>query len=85
MSVEFSDETTAIQRPSTGNISGNQRTVLVGLILKTGIVKNTTQANYCLIGLSILFFLTSLYFFWNLSVDEPKSHKTFDEIVREAQ
>ena len=60
MSVEFNDESNQIsQRRSSEN---NRPPKLVGWVLKTGIAKTETQANYILLILAGVAFVFSLYF-----------------------
>ncbi len=67
MSVEFEDETNQAKNFANNRFSNNnQPPKLVGWILKTGLVKNENQANYVLIALAIVAFLTSLYYFSDL-------------------
>ncbi len=40
------------------------------LIMKTGLAKNATQANYVIVGIALLLFLISAFFFFGGSDDE---------------
>lgn len=83
MSVEFNDEISNLQNSYTGNLPKNQSQGLIGWVIKIGIAKNTTQANSILIALSVLFFLTSFYFFWNQSTDNGKTLRSLDQVTTE--
>lgn len=69
MSVEFEDEQTEARVLYSRFMPSNQLPKLVGWVIKTGIVKNENQANYFLIGLAVVAFLVSVYFF--ISSQEP--------------
>lgn len=83
MSVEFNDEISNLQSAYANNSSRSQSQGLIGWVIKIGIAKNTTQANGILVTLSILFFLTSFYFFWNQSIDNKKTLRSLDQVTTE--
>ena len=55
---------------------------MIKWVLKTGIVKNPKQANYVLVGLAIVFFGLSIYFF--VSASGGSSSKTNTPAVNPA-
>jgi hypothetical protein len=70
MSVEFEDEQNEARVLYSRFMPSNQLPKLVGWVIRTGIVKNETQANYFLIGLMFIALLTSFYFWGGLLIPE---------------
>lgn len=82
MSVEFEDEQTEARVLYSRFMPSNQLPKLVGWVIKTGVVKNETQANYFLIGIMFVFLLSSFYFWGNILIPEKRViGPTFEEII----
>lgn len=63
MSIEFNDEQNQ-NRVLYGRFAqSNQAPKLVTWLLKIGVAKNETQANYILIGIAVIAFALSFYIF----------------------
>ena len=82
MPVEFNDE----QNPNRvlyGRFTeSNQAPKLVTWLLKLHIVKNQDQANKVLIGIALLAFLTSFFFFANLFSTPQTKTAGLEEILQ---
>lgn len=63
MPVEFNDEQNQNKVLYGRFTQSNQAPKLVTWLLKIGIAKNETQANYFLIGIAIIAFVASFYIF----------------------
>ncbi len=55
--VKFEEDEVLVDKASLTS----RRTALAGMIMKLGIAKNETQANYVLIGLMVVCLLATLY------------------------
>ncbi len=55
--VKFEEDEILVDKASLVS----RRTALAGILMKAGIVKNETQANYVLIGLMVVCLLATLY------------------------
>jgi len=67
-SVQFEEDSTLSGRPTvlySRFQASSHPPALVRLLLKLGIAKTTTQANYFLLGTVILFFALAIYIFGN--------------------
>ncbi len=84
MSVEFNDESNQIsQRRSSEN---NRPPKLVTWLLKIGVAKNESQANYVLIGVAIVAFILSFYLWGGFLVPAKKFQgPTLEEILKVSQ
>ena len=58
--VDFEEQNWQVTRPGDERKSESK---MAKLILKTGLLKDPKQATYVLIGIAILFFALSIYFF----------------------
>lgn len=59
--VQFNPED---EQFSSGELHATPKeSFLIKLVLKTGLVKNSTQANYVLVVIAIVFFATSIFLF----------------------
>ncbi len=72
MSVEFEDEQNEARVLYSRFMPSNQLPKLVGWVIKTGVVKNETQANYFLIGLAFIALISSFYFWGDLLIPEKR-------------
>jgi hypothetical protein len=69
--VQFDDENSMNYSNSFRQNSGPRPGVFEGLLIKTGLVKNVTQANYVLIGLIVLCITLTIFIFFK-SLSGPK-------------
>lgn len=58
-----------------------KKSKLVQLVMKTGLVKDETQANYVLLGLSILFFIATIFIVRNMMGGGAKGGVTYIEDI----
>jgi len=72
MSVEFEDEQNEARVLYSRFMPSAQLPKLVGWVIKTGVVKNETQANYFLIGLAFVALISSFYFWGGLLISERR-------------
>lgn len=83
MPVEFNDEQNQ-NRVLYGRFAqSSQAPKLVTWLLKIGIAKNETQANYILIGVAIIALISSFYIFFRSNADTRPLTGSF-ELMRES-
>jgi hypothetical protein len=84
MPVEFNEESNQ-NRVLYGRFAqSSQAPKLVTWLLKIGIVKSESQANYVLIGIAVVAFAWSIYLFSRSSIDTRPAVGSF-ESMRESQ
>lgn len=84
MPVEFNDESNQNKVLYGRFAQSSQAPKLVTWLLKIGIAKNETQANYILIGIAVIAFVASFYMFFKSSGDTRPPIGSF-ESMRESQ
>lgn len=82
--VQFNPEDTSFNAPTYRDTMKKPK--MVQLMMKTGLVKDETQANYALLGLSILFFALTVVVVLNMTgFGTPKGGVTYIEDIPEAE
>jgi hypothetical protein len=85
MSVEFEEEQAQSHVLYSRFMPSNQLPKLVGWVIKSGVVKNETQANYFLIGLAFVALISSFYFWGGILIPEKKFPPAEPPIYQEPQ
>lgn len=80
MPVEFNDEYNLNKTSYTQQTIGSQTPKLVGILLKTGIVKNENQANYILMLIVIIALSTSFFLFFKSSTENRPIMGSFESM-----
>jgi len=80
MPVEFNDEQNQ-NRVLYGRLAqSNQAPKLVTWLLKIGIAKNETQANYILIGIAVIALISSIYLLFRSNSDTRPTPGSFEQV-----
>lgn len=81
--VQFNLEDKGFNAPTYRDTT--KKSKMVQLVMKTGLVKDETQANYVLLGLSIIFFIATIFIVRNMTGGATKAGVTYIEDIPAAE
>ena len=81
--VQFNLEDKEFSTPAYS--ATTKKSKMIELVMKNGFVKDETQANYVLLGLSILFFVATVIVYLNMSGTGTSSGVTYLEDIPEEE
>jgi hypothetical protein len=81
--VQFNLEDKGFNAPTYRDTT--KKSKMVQLVMKTGLVKDETQANYVLLGLSIIFLIATFFIIMNTMGVGAKGGVTYIEDIPEAE